>query len=637
MYDYGFDFAGREPGEMMYRHELRHHQALLLAVMVSLVLTRGQVMAQAPEISDPDGRAEGPMMPGDYPSSVTAANVDALPIPGSILGGAGSDNILVQVPASGPIAWTESRHNEGDIAMLIGPFDPNDDSYYPPANFVENYSPLEGQPFANTTMAWRVSRDNGALLATVRHNGVDNQDTLNGSTPVGTIHGVAYFNSGFGQGWGYRMNDGVFANGGSASADLQLGVAGPDGDRGEAVFSTGVAYFPYEEGWLGAWVDARSADGPATFLHGNQALDPSSVLWFNDGLAAVTLPDISPQTGMLFVAATDGDNATDIAATSPDLERWVVAVREDSDTDVTGATYKADSNGFQFLYVPYSAPGLIGGHVEGGDGILLNGAGEDRFSLERNESGGQYALSIFDTDGQTKLTGDDGMLILSVAGAAPGPNLSLADRTFLSYEYDEASGDFIIQSREVGDEDGSAFGYDLPLRDSNFYFAYVDFENPLRLSVNCDFDGDGVCDLVDIDELVMRIAAGDPDLTYDLDGDGQVTRSDLDRWREVAGETNLGAGRVYLAGDANLDGAVSAPDLNAVALSWQESVAAWSGGDFTADGMVDSQDLNVLALNWQASAAPSTANAVPEPVGITLAMVLLTPLLFHIGRRTSEK
>ena len=617
---------------MMYRLDFQHHHTLL-AVIVGLVLNCGWLMGQAPEISDPDGRAEGPMMPGDFPTSVTAANVNAAPIPGSILGGTGSDNILVQVPASGPIAWTESRHNEGDIAMLIGPLDPSDDSYYPPANFVEDYRPLQDQPFENTTLAWRVSRDNGALLATVRHNGVDNQDTLDGANAVGTIHGVAYFNADFGQGWGYRMNDGVFANGGGSSADLQMGVAGPDGDRGEAVFNTAVAFFPYEEGWLGAWVEGRNEDGPANFTHGNPTLESSSVLWFNNGLAAVTLPDINPQMGMLFVAPSDGDNATDIVATSPDLGGWIVTVREDANTDVSGTSYKADNNGFQFLYVPYSAPGLIGGYVDGEDGLLISGAGQNRFSLERSENGGEYALSIFDNDGQAKLTGDDGMLILSVAAQVPGDNSALADRTFLSYEYDGVSGDFVIQSREVGDEDGSVFGHELPLRDTNFYFAYVDFEDPLRLSVACDFDGDGICDVTDIDDLVLRISAGDADPTYDLDGDGLVTVADLEQWRSTAGGFNLGAGRVYLAGDANLDGTVNAADLNAVALGWQQAVTTWSGGNFTADGIVDSQDLNVLALNWQASAAPRTASVVPEPAGITLAIIVVTPILL-INRRT---
>ena len=142
------------------------------------------------------------------PTRVSSANFSVTPIAGSVLGGSGSNNLKVQIPASGPIKWTESRHNEGDIASLIGPFDPNDSSYFPPNAFVENYQPNQGQPFANSTLAWRVNQQTGALFASTRHNGVNQADTFN-AAPVGIKHGVSYFNSNFGQGWGYRMNDGV--------------------------------------------------------------------------------------------------------------------------------------------------------------------------------------------------------------------------------------------------------------------------------------------------------------------------------------------------------------------------------------------------------------------------------------------
>ena len=82
---------------------------------------------------------------------------------------------------------------------------------------------------------------------------------MSNGEPLGITHGIAYFNSGFGQGWGYRMEDGVFANGGGASSDLQMGVAGNDDGAGEASLSVATAYFPYEQGWLGAL--GRSACG----------------------------------------------------------------------------------------------------------------------------------------------------------------------------------------------------------------------------------------------------------------------------------------------------------------------------------------------------------------------------------------
>jgi hypothetical protein len=528
------------------------------------------VTAEPPPISDPDGRAEGPAMPGTFPEIVTAANVNAAPISGSEIGGEGSDNIQVSFPAAGPIVWTESRHNEGDIALLVGPFDPADASYFPPAEFVNSYSPLEqGQPFANTTLAWRVSRNNGALLATVRHNGVDNGDMFSGS-PVGTIHGVAYFNADFGQGWGFRMDDGVFANGASASADLQMGVAGFDQGTGEAVFNTAAAFFPYVQGWQGAYVQ-EGVDGPGGFAHSTPGLDPSAVNWTN-GVAQVTLPDVdSANDGMLFVAPTNGGNATDFAAAFPNNGGWSVTVREDEEIDLTGMTYNIGANGFQFLYVPYTASGLIGGHVEGTDGSLVNSAGDESFSLTRSSTG-EYALSVLDSDGQTKLTEDDGMLILSVAGSLPG-STTLADRTFLSYEFDSQSGDFVIQSRSVtasGDPGNSenVFGDVLSLTDSDFYFAFVDFANPLAPTA--------------------------PELAGDLNGDDLINFGDLTPF--VMALTDVpGYETMY-------------PELDRVARC-----------DTSGDGMCNFGDLSPFVALL--TGGPASSSAVPEPGAALLALV----------------
>lgn len=66
------------------------------------------------------------------------------------------------------------------------------------------------------------------------------------------------------------------------------------------------------------------------------------------------------------------------------------------------------------------------------------------------------------------------------------------------------------------------------------------------------------------------------------------------------------------AGDANMDGAVDARDLNQLGIHWQQDVAGWEQGDFTGDGFVDAQDLNELAVNWQSGVISPTA--VPEPL-----------------------
>jgi hypothetical protein len=317
---------------------------------------------------------------------------------------------------------------------------------------------------------------------------------------VGTIHGIAYFNQTGAQGWGFRMSDGVFANGGEGSSDLQMGIAGFEDEKGEGPTNTAVAYFPYQQGWIGAWVNNGPGDGEATFESSSTGLSPSTVNWFN-GAATVQLPNVnSAVDGMLFVAPSDDDNVTNIAAARPVNGGWSVAVREDHSADFSGQTLvDGTQNSFQFLYVPYTATGLIGAHVNGTNGEIIRSAGDMFFDITRTGAG-RYSLSV-NGPGPTKRGENDGMLILSVAGALPNSD-TLPDRKFMSYEYDEGSGDFIIQSRELTATNDPAnsenqFGDVLSLRDVDFYFAWVSFTNPLALGVAGDYNANGTVDAAD--------------------------------------------------------------------------------------------------------------------------------------------
>ncbi|MGI9457616.1 MAG: hypothetical protein ACR2NU_13715 [Aeoliella sp.] len=520
----------------------------LLTLSLAVLLAEGAVHAQAPTPTDPESMAMGGL-PGLFPTTVTSANIQIDQFTPAVLAGSGSDNLRISFPASGPIKWTESRHNEGDIALNIGPFDPNDTSYFPANAFLDNYGPLSNGPFENTTLAWRLARQTGASLATVRHNGVDQGANFTfGGSPVGTIHGVAYFNVTAAQGWGFQMDSGEFRNGGGSSPDLQIGIAGFDQNNGESATSVATAYFPYEQGWIGAWVNAGS-DGEATFNASSPDL-PTSAVNYASTVATVTLPDVDSATdGMLFVAPTDDGNETNIAAAFPNSGGWTVSVREDD-----GATFSGDAtslvpgteNDFQFLYVPYSAPDLIGGHVDGTDASLINSVGKSSFNISRSAAG-EYSLSVFDTDGTTKLTEDDGMLIMSVAGSMAGAP-TLADRAFLSYEYEDGSGDFVINSRHLAAINSAnsenQFGDFLELRDADFYFAWVDFENPLspvKTVIPGDYNDDGMVDAADY--VVFRDTLGSTtDLRADGTGpggvpDGVVDELDYDFWVTNFGNT----------------------------------------------------------------------------------------------------
>ncbi len=157
--------------------------------------------------------------------------------------------------------------------------------------------------------------------------------------------------------------------------------------------------------------------------------------------------------------------------------------------------------------------------------------------------------------------------------------------------------------------------------------------------IECDFDSNGLCDVVDLDRLIA--AQGTDELRFDLDQNGSVGSSDRDTWLTVAGERNQGT--TYLQGDANLDGAVDAADLNALAVRWQqENISSWGLGDFTGDGRVDSFDLTIIGTNWLKGGQAESPNdalgrqPVPEPGSAWSLMVGLAAWVKWRSNRASR-
>ena len=145
-------------------------------------------------------------------------------------------------------------------------------------------------------------------------------------------------------------------------------------------------------------------------------------------------------------------------------------------------------------------------------------------------------------------------------------------------------------------------------------------------TIACDFDGDGVCDIIDIDMITMELAANGNNLQFDIDNSGAVDVGDIDEWRSVAATEN-GWAEPYLAGDANLDGAINSADLNKVGISWQLPQDRYSEGDFNGSGLVDAADLNFIGLRWQQEIPlAASAAAVPEPSSVLLLVFGLVAL-----------
>ncbi len=158
-------------------------------------------------------------------------------------------------------------------------------------------------------------------------------------------------------------------------------------------------------------------------------------------------------------------------------------------------------------------------------------------------------------------------------------------------------------------------------------FSRLFTEGILLVTSPCDFDASGSCNGADIDLIILDMSTGTNNLLFDLTGDNVVDTSDRDEWLAQAAAVN-GFAESYLLGDANLDGKVTAADLNDLGRHWQESTAAWTKGDFTGDGRISAPDLNLLGTNWQTTIAPGVpADAVPEPSNIVLFSMAVLSLM----------
>ena len=126
----------------------------------------------------------------------------------------------------------------------------------------------------------------------------------------------------------------------------------------------------------------------------------------------------------------------------------------------------------------------------------------------------------------------------------------------------------------------------------------------------CDLDGDGDCNIDDIDALILEIVAATHDSVFDMTGDGLVDLADRDLWLADAGAVNLPSGNPYLLGDSNLDGIVDAEDF----IIWNQqkfsSTGKWSQADWNADGVTDAQDFIIWNGNkFQGSDAASSRSS----------------------------
>ncbi len=461
------------------------------------------------------GEPAGDDAPGPFPdTSVTAVNwkvslpddgigfsadlTESGPIIWNTGGfGAISRDLLLSIDGEeGPIPFSIMRYASGALDFGLSPRDPvaAQENLGPYSN--PNRSRDTPQASSPAAQAWFPSPRYGVLIPTVRTNGPLQWN--DGAAPfyphtfqVIDFSSATYFN----------LDDGIFGNGQPYTRMAKLGDTGPHPDENansaggfqRAAFDISVAWFPYAQGWTaGYFKDATQ--GPRAFWRNPAAHSPAASantlaidknsasalltwvdLWGDEtfgGLAEFKLPGVdSRNDGLLFLTPNDdnterGPQAN--VAVAEDGSGWTVAIRSVQDNKLDPATYaEASQSEFSFLFIPYTAGNLIGGEINGATGDQLHSAGD--FTVTRLEAG-RYRLVI---PGKQSA---DGMLILQAVGTLP-TNPALVDNVTLTYAPSPEG--FVIESRYI-DPGAGANGYDaFPLRDSNFYFAWVDFTNPL--------------------------------------------------------------------------------------------------------------------------------------------------------------
>ena len=142
-----------------------------------------------------------------------------------------------------------------------------------------------------------------------------------------------------------------------------------------------------------------------------------------------------------------------------------------------------------------------------------------------------------------------------------------------------------------------------------------------------DFDGSGVLDAADIDQLSQAVTVGT--LSFDLNNDAAVNQEDRRVWVEDLKKTYFG--------DSNLDGEFNSGDFVVAftAGEYEDAVvgnSTWGEGDWDGDGDFNSSDFVAAFSAGGYENGPRPAVAVPEPASISLVLLGLLSLC-RVARR----
>jgi GEVED domain/FG-GAP-like repeat len=396
----------------------------------------------------------------------------------------------------------------------------------------------------------------------------------------------------------------------------------------------------------GNWVSAADVDGDGDMDVLSASQSDDKIAWYeNDGTPTIGTwaSNIISLDGDFptYVNAADVDNDGDLdvlSATCYDdtiawhenngeqnFSRHIISSVEgcavwalptdvdgDGDLDILSAAYGGDeiawheNNGSQdFTRHLISTPRLLAERALAadldGDGdidIISSSQGDDTIAWHENDGAENFTLHRITTTA-------DGVTSLYLADMDGDGDLDLVCTLYI--------GNKILWYRNDGNANFSMHAIDNSINGADSaYPADVDRDGDLDIVAasifddtvawyenlpDGDFDNDGDHDCADVNALTAAVANGGSIPLFDLNGDDVLSLADVDQWRVEAGNANLGAGRDYRVGDANLDGIVDGSDFSLWNAAKFTNNPQWCDGNFNADSVVDGTDFGLWNSN----------------------------------------
>ncbi len=246
----------------------------------------------------------------------------------------------------------------------------------------------------------------------------------------------------------------------------------------------------------------------------------------------------------------------------------------------------------------------------GGTDVDTQGTGEHReFALDDPTAWNEFWITIQEGDDLNEFKVD----IYANGSTTPESFVVSAG------DGSDASGSYLAMGAHSTDQSGAI--------DVDFFGFAPGIHIPAAGGLIGDFNGDGVLDATDIDDLTTKSGSGLNPPEYDLNSDTVVDSVDVGVWVKDLYHSWIG--------DANLDGEFNSGDLVVVLSSgaYEADVdATWSSGDFNGDGRTNSGDLVAALSDGGYENGPRAAvAAIPEPA--SLVLLLLGSLGLSLRRR----